>query len=102
VSILITAATSAQAHKLKNKLGNPEVVLGDYADLPDFMVKSMELLKLPNPASVSYQHEMLTLCLDRGIDTVYVLTGLELSLLHESELLFKEYNIDILDGQVEI
>jgi hypothetical protein len=102
VSILITAATSASAHKLKNKLNNPDVLLGDYAGLPDFMVKSMELLKLPNPASVSYQHEMLTLCLDRGIDTVYVLTGQELSLLHESELLFKEYNIDILDGQVEI
>ena len=102
MSILITAATSASAYKLKNKLSNPGVLLGDYADLPDFMVKSMGLIKLPNPASVSYQHEMLTLCLDNGIDTVYVLTGQELELLRESALLFKEYNIDIIDGQVEI
>ncbi|MBD1366036.1 hypothetical protein IDJ77_19640 [Mucilaginibacter sp. ZT4R22] len=102
MSILITTATSAQAYKLKNKLNNPDILLGDFSDLPDFMVKSMGLLKLPNPASVSYQHEMLTLCLDNGIDTVYVLTGQELELLRESALLFKEYNIDILDGQIEI
>ncbi|MEO7214339.1 hypothetical protein [Mucilaginibacter sp.] len=102
MSILITAASSASAHKLKNKLNSPDVLLGDHADLPDFMVKSMGLLKLPSPASVSYQHEMLTLCLDKGVNTVYVLTGHELDLLRESELLFKEYNIDILDGQIEI
>lgn len=76
--------------------------MGDYNELPDFMVKNMGLLKLPSPASVSYQHEILTLCLDKGIDTVYALTGQELSLLRESELLFKEYNIDIVDGQTEI
>jgi hypothetical protein len=102
VGILITAASSASAYKLKNKLSAPNILMGDYADLPDFMVKSMGMVRLPTPASVSYQHEMLTLCLDKGIDVVYVLTGMELALLRQSEQLFKEYNIDILDGQVEL
>jgi hypothetical protein len=102
VSILITAATSASAHKLKSKLNSADILLGDFNDLPDFMVKNMGLLRLPNPVSVSYQHEMLTLCLDKGIDTVYVLTGQELRLLRESEILFEEYNISILDGQIKI
>nr|WP_294942064.1 hypothetical protein [uncultured Mucilaginibacter sp.] len=102
MGILITAASSASAYKLKNKLNTPDILLGDYADLPDFMVKSMGMLRLPTPTSVSYQHEMLTLCLDKGVDVVYVLTGTELALLRQSEQLFKEYNIDILDGQVEL
>ncbi|TFF33580.1 hypothetical protein [Mucilaginibacter psychrotolerans] len=99
MNILITAATSASAHKLKNKLQAWEILLGDYADLPDFMVKNMGLLRLPNPASASYQHEMLTLCLDKGIEAIYALTGEELNLLQQSELLFNEYNIALFDGQ---
>ena len=102
MSILITAATSASAHKLKNQLDNAEVLLGDYNDLPAFMLKNMGLIKLPNPSSASYTHEMLALCLDNNVSTVYILNQQELALLRESELLFNEYNISIIDGETAI
>jgi hypothetical protein len=94
VKILITSATSAQAHKLKNSLNNDEVVMGDYNELPAFM----GMLKLPNPASDTYAHEMLTLCLDNNIDTAYLLNQQEAQVLLLSEQLFKEYNINIING----
>lgn len=93
--ILITGANSAQAHRLKNQLNTDEVVLGDYRDMPQFMLVSGKMMRLPNPQSTAYTHEMLTLCLDNGIDKVYVLDKQEAVLLLEAVQLFKEYNIDI-------
>lgn len=94
MKILITSATSAQAHKLKNSLINDEVVLGDFTDLPAFM----GIIKLPNPATDTYAHEMLTLALDNNIETIYLLNVQEAAILLLSEQLFKEYNITLLDG----
>src|ERR1700761_3067489 len=96
--ILITAANSAQAHQLKNKLNQPNVILGDYEDLPDFMLKAGNVIKLPNPNSVSYAHQMLTLCLDKEIDTVYALRDGEMNVLKQSEQLFSEYGITIVNN----
>ena len=93
--ILITSAISAKAHRLKSKLNTSGIILGDYHDLPDFMLKKGEMIKLPNPKSIAYQHEMLTLCLDSCIDIIYVLDNKEAELLLESKQLFIEYNIDI-------
>jgi hypothetical protein len=95
VSILITAANSAQAHKLKSKLNTTGIILGDYRELPAFMLKQGEMMRLPDPRSIAYTHEMLTLCLDNAIDTIYVLTNEEAALLLESRQLFKEYNIEL-------
>ena len=91
MNILITAATSAEAHKLKNQLTDDNVILGDYAGLPAFM----KIVKLPNPASASYAHEMLTLCLDKGIERIYALQEEEHALLKEAEQLFGEYGIEL-------
>jgi hypothetical protein len=98
LKILITTATTARAHKLKNSLTNDEVLLGDYQDLPAFM----GMVKLPNPASDTYTHEMLTLCLDNHIDTLYLLSPQEAEVLLLSEQLFKEYNINIINGAINI
>jgi hypothetical protein len=92
--ILITAATSAKAQQLKAKLKTGNVILGDYQDLPAFMLKA-DLIRLPNPASASYAHEMLTLCLDKEVDTVFALRDEELNLLNEAGQLFAEYGIKI-------
>ena len=70
--------------------------MGDYQDLPEIMIKSGKMLRLPDPKSVSYMHEMLTLCLDKNIDTLYVLREEEAVLLKESEQLFTEYGINII------
>jgi hypothetical protein len=95
MNILITAATLADAQRLKNKLAPVPVILGDYHDLPEFM----KMIRLPNPASASYVHEMLTLCLDKQIDTVYAMRDEEASLLRQAEQLFKEYGITVVHGQ---
>jgi hypothetical protein len=102
VNILITAATTAQAYKLKNQLNSDTVVLGDYLDLPDFMLKPGKMVRLPNPQSASYTHEMLTLCLDLGVEIVYLFRELEVELLLKAETLFNEYNIKILPEVNEI
>ena len=96
MNILITAANSAAAYRLKNQLNSENIILGDYNELPDVMLKSGKMIKLPNPASVAYAHEMLTLCLDKDITAVYPLNENEQVLLNEAAQLFKEYNIDIL------
>jgi hypothetical protein len=94
VKVLITSATSAQAHKLKNSLTNDEVVLGDFTGLPAFM----GIIKLPNPAADTYAHEMLTLALDNNIDAIHLLNMQEAAVLLLSEQLFNEYNITLING----
>ena len=98
--MLITSATLAAAHKLKNKLVSNDVLLGDYADLPHFMLKN--IIKLPDPATDTYIHQMLKICLDNDIEALYPLTSAEIKLLLTSEQLFKEYNINIIDGRNEL
>lgn len=102
MKILITAATAAQAYKQKNKLNGAEIIMGDYMDLPDFMLKPGRLIRLPNPASPSYTHEMLALCLDLAVDQVYIFRKQETELLKQSEVLFNEYNITIIAGKDDI
>lgn len=95
MKVLITSANSAAAHQLKNKLSADTVILGDYLELPEFMVKNGSMILLPDPKSGSYSHQMLTLCLDNAIDAVYPLRKEEAMSLMESEQLYKEYNIQI-------
>jgi len=91
MNVLITAATSAEAHRLKNQLSSDNVILGDYREMPAFM----QIIKLPDPASLSYAHEMLTLCLDKEIVVVYALGKEELNNLLEAEQLFTEFGIEV-------
>jgi len=102
VNILITAATTAQAHRLKAQLNNDQLLLGDYLELPAFMLSSGKMISLPKPESVAYTHEMLTLCLDNNISKVYLFRENEIKLLMEAEQLFKEYNIELLIAPNEI
>jgi hypothetical protein len=95
MSILITSANSADAYQLKSKLNEDDIILGDYEELPALMLKSGKMIQLPNPISASYSHQMLTLCLDKGIQTVYPLREEEAMLLKEAEQLFNEYGIII-------
>lgn len=92
---MITSANSVAAHQLKNKLNADNVILGDYMDLPEFMMRSGKMVRLPDPKSMAYSHEILTLCLDKNIGRIYPLREEETVLLKEAEQLFKEYNIEI-------
>jgi len=99
VNTLITAANSAEAYKLKNALNSENVILGDYLELPAFMLNSGNMIRLPNPNSMAYTSEMLTLCLDKEIDKLYALREDEKTLLKEAVQLFEEYGIGIVHGQ---
>lgn len=76
--------------------------MGDHMDLPDFMLKPGKMVRLPDPKSVSYTHEMLTLCLDLGVGALYLLRPQEMELIKQSEILFNEYQIKIVAGVDEI
>ena len=93
--ILITAAASSDAYSLKNTLNTDDILLGDYFELPDLLIQSGKVLRLPDPESIAYTHQMLALCLDRDIDTVYALREPEKQLLLSARQLFQEYNIKI-------
>jgi hypothetical protein len=94
VKILITCATTAAAYKLKNTFSTDEVFLGDYNEVPAFT----GILKLPNPSTGTYAHEMLTLCLDKNFNTIYLLDQQEAEVLSLSETLFNEYDINIINA----
>ncbi|WP_426667772.1 hypothetical protein ACPPVU_17255 [Mucilaginibacter sp. McL0603] len=92
---LITAANSAEAYNLKNKLGGDHILLGDYQELPDVLLQSGKMIKIPDPKSVSYTHQMLALCLDKDVNTIYALREQEKQLLVNAEQLFNEYGIKV-------
>lgn len=94
MKILITCATTAAAYKLKNTFSADEVFLGDYNEVPAFT----GILKLPNPSTDTYAHEMLTLCLDKNLSTVYLLDKREADVLLLSQTLFNEYDINIINA----
>jgi hypothetical protein len=95
VYTLITAANSSEAYSLKNALNADHTLLGDYLELPDILIQSGKVLKLPDPQNVAYTHQMLALCLDRNIDTIYALREQEKQLLFNAKQLFYEYDIKI-------
>ncbi|MDO3628894.1 hypothetical protein [Mucilaginibacter sp. BT774] len=92
---LITAAATAEAYRLKNALNKDDVILGDYIELPDILVRSGKVIALPNPKNSAYTHQVLALCLDKGISNVYALREEEKELLQNAKQLFGEYDIQI-------
>ncbi|HTD42030.1 MAG TPA: hypothetical protein VK671_15485, partial [Mucilaginibacter sp.] len=54
-----------------------------------------KVIKLPNPLNPAYTHQMLALCLDRGIGAIYALREQEKELLLNANQLFQEYDIKI-------
>lgn len=96
MSILITAANSAQAYQLKTMLQTDALILlGDYHDIPEVLVKAGKMIKTPNPESQSFVHEMLALCLDNSIAELYALRRSELLPLAEARQLFSEFDIKL-------
>jgi len=90
---------SARSHSVKSQLNTNDIILGDYHDVPQFML-SDKLIKLPDPALPSYAHQMLTLCLDNSVTTIYVLDNSEAVQLVETQQLFAEYDIQINTNEI--
>lgn len=96
MNVLITAANSAQAQQLKNILSADDILLGDYQDMPDLLLKSGKMLRTPSPKSSAFIHQMLALCLDKQINKLYVLRRSELAPLAEARQLFDEFDIKLM------
>jgi hypothetical protein len=96
-SILITEALSAKAHRLKSEYAANAVaiIMGDFNDVPEVMLKSGTINKLPHPASPAYPHQILTFCLDNDVSSIFVLNAQEINSLEPALQLFFEYGIDI-------
>lgn len=90
---------SAKSHSFKSQLSSGDIILGDYHDVPQFML-SDKLIRLPDPASPSYAHQMLARCLDHGITTIYVLNSNEAEQLMATQQLFAEYGIQINTNEI--
>jgi len=95
VYTLITGATLAEAYRLKNALGREYLILGDYMELPDVLIQSGKVISLPDPKNAAYTHQVLALCLDKGINSIYALRNDEKELLLNAKQLFWEYDIQI-------
>jgi hypothetical protein len=96
LKILITAATAARSHKLKRLLDQENTfVLADNVDLPAFMARENQYIKIPEGASPSFAHELLSLCLSIQVDYVFPLRKKEIMALAEARQLFEEYNIKV-------
>jgi hypothetical protein len=102
MSILITGANSAQAQQLKNILVIDDVILGDYQDIPELLVKAGKMVVTPSPKSSAFVHQMLALCLDKQIDKLYPLRRAELLPLAEARQLFEEFDITVVVPSVNI
>ena len=64
-------------------------------ELPDILVQSGKVITLPSPNNAAYAHQMLALCLDKAINSLYVLREEERELLLNAKQLFWEYDIQI-------
>lgn len=94
-NVLITEALSAASHRFKKTITGNNILMGDFNELPEVMLKSGAIRKLPNPQSASYPHQILAFCLDNNVNTVYTLNEDEFDALQPAAQLFLEYGIDI-------
>jgi hypothetical protein len=101
--VLITSASNAAAYQLARILNIDDVIFADQTPIP--VIPGKKNLVLPGASSMSFAHEMLTICLDNDIRAVYPLKIEEIWELSASRQLFSEYGISLLipsSGWLEI
>lgn len=85
--ILLTGAASAGAFKVKSLFPLGDIVMGDYEPLPPMP----SLIILPSPASATYIHDLLKICLVESVTEIYPIRRAELLALLKAKSLFAEY-----------
>lgn len=96
MSVLITAASHAEAYKLERLLQLPDVIFADNQELPHLAFSGKQFLRIPTGNSASYAHEMLDIALNSGIERIFPLYPEELLPLAEARQLFFEYGISVM------
>lgn len=96
MKILLTGGKSAVALKLLKAFTNHKVVLADYGEVPLFATKDYELISLGVKSETVLAHTLLKNCLNEGVDAMLPIHSFEVETLAKAEVLFKEFNIQLL------
>ncbi len=96
MKILITGAKTATALKLSKAFNQFEILLGDYGDLPQITTNSYALVDLGTWNEEVLAHNLLTKCLDYGVDLLLPLYESEIAAVAKSLVLFDEFNVEVL------
>ena len=94
MAILITAASFSLAYKLERLLNESEVYFADQIKMP--AIPGKKFIQLPDASSAIFISELLKLCLENNIMSIYPLKKSEIKELLNADQLFKEYNINII------
>ncbi|MFC3196756.1 hypothetical protein ACFOET_03935 [Parapedobacter deserti] len=95
--VLITQGTRPFAQRVA-KLMSPisgQVLFGSSDDVPNVLLRTGSYLKIPQVNAPAFIHEVLKVCLDRGINTLLPLGIHELYPMAEAQQLFSEYSVAV-------
>ncbi|RZK78352.1 MAG: hypothetical protein EOO92_11270 [Pedobacter sp.] len=97
MKILITGGKSAQALKLVNSFLDDEIILADYGDMPNFPSAKYQFITLGKRNDEVVAHNLLTFCLDHGVNAILPLHSFEIDEIVKSKVLFEEFSIKVLE-----
>lgn len=96
MKILITGGKTATALKLLKAFNSAEIFLGDYGDMPNINASSYSFIKLGVWNADVLAHNLLTKCLDNGVNVLLPLYEAEIEALSKSLVLFEEFGLKVL------
>jgi len=96
LKILITGGKTATSLKLIKAFGQASIILGDYGDAPSIKVNTYEFASLGPWNAEVLAHNLLTKCLDYGIDVLLPLYEAEIKAVSKSLVLFEEFGLKVL------
>lgn len=96
MKILITGGKTATALKLIRAFSNAEILLGDYGDMPNINTETYSFAELGDWNAEVLAHNLLTKCLDNGVDVLLPLYQAEIIALSKSMVLFEEFGLKVL------
>lgn len=94
-TVIITAGTSSKSQSLARNYEQHNVVFADFQPIPSPMLSSGRFVQLPDVNAPYFIHELLKICLDRDASILVLQTPEEVKTLAGQELLFEEYNIEV-------
>ena len=88
MKILITGGKTVLALKLIKAFDGEEILLGDYGEMPSIATNSYSFVELGQWNADILAHNLLTKCLDKGVDILLPLYEAEIIALSKSLVLF--------------
>lgn len=96
MKILITGGKTATSLKLTKAFDQASIILGDYGDAPSIKINAYEFASLGQWNAEVLAHNLLTKCLDHGVDVLLPLYEAEIKAVSKSLLLFEEFGLKVL------